>query len=265
MNESQKIPKIIHYCWFGGNPLPELAVKCIESWKKYCPDYEIVQWNEQNYNVEEIPYTQQAYAAEKWAFVSDYARFKILYEHGGVYLDTDVELLRPLDDILAKGGFMASESNECHVATGLGVAGPKGLPLFQEILEDYAQSCFLKADGTNDTTTVVTRVTKILERHGLQRKDMMQQAAGIMIYPKEYFCPLDFRTKKLNCTANTHAIHYYDGSWWTEEQKFAGNLAVQLRKFLPDRLAKRLARGAGVLKYRGYSAFFQKLLKKRKQ
>lgn len=259
MSEHQMIPKVIHYCWFGGNPLPEMAVRCIESWKKYCPDYEIVQWNEDNFDIQGTVYTRQAYEAKKWAFVSDYARFKILHEHGGVYLDTDVELLRPLDDILAKGGFMASESEECHVATGLGIAAPKGLALYQEILEDYEQSRFLKPDGTNDTTTVVRRVTGILERHGLQHKDIVQQVAGIMIYPKEYFCPLDFRTKKLTCTPNTYAIHYYDGSWWTKEERFAGDLAVKLRKFLPEKLAKRLSRGVGVLKYRGAGAFIKKL------
>ena len=180
MSEHMKIPKTIHYCWFGGNPLSDLAIKCIESWKKYCPDYEIIQWNEQNFDVRQIPYSAQAYEAGKWAFVSDYARFKILYDHGGVYLDTDVELLKPLDAVLDRGGFMASESHQCDVNTGLGVATPKGLPLYEEILQDYENSSFLKPDGSPDRTTVVTRITRILERHGLERRDTEQRIAGIV-------------------------------------------------------------------------------------
>lgn len=207
------IPKKIHYCWFGGNPLPEMAQKCIASWKKYCPDYEIVQWNEHNFDVEGIPYIKEAHDAKKWAFVSDYARFKILYEQGGVYLDTDVELLRSLDDLLEQGGFMASETKNCDVATGLGIAAPKGLPLYREILDDYEQSRFLQEDGSYDMTTVVKRITRILDRHGLEHVDKLQRIAGIVIYPKEYFCPLDYHTRKIHRTRNTYAIHYYADSW----------------------------------------------------
>ena len=105
------IPKIIHYCWFGRNPLPELAQKCIASWKKYLPDYEIKEWNEDNFDVNIIPYTAEAYAAKKYAFVSDYARFWILYKYGGIYFDTDVEVIRPIDDIIAKGNFMGCETD----------------------------------------------------------------------------------------------------------------------------------------------------------
>ena len=103
------IPKIIHYCWFGGNPLPELAIKCIESWKKYLPDYEIKEWNESNFDINCCAYVREAYEAKKWAFVSDYARFWILYQHGGLYFDTDVELIKSIDDLIVKGAFMGCE------------------------------------------------------------------------------------------------------------------------------------------------------------
>ena len=131
------IPKIIHYCWFGRNPLPSLAIKCIASWKKYLPDYEIKEWNEDNFDVDVIPFTKEAYAAKKYAFVSDYARFKILYEEGGLYFDTVVEVIRPLDDIISKGAFMgcecdANDTSVASVAPGLGLGVNPGLGLYKE-------------------------------------------------------------------------------------------------------------------------------------
>ena len=134
------IPKIIHYCWFGGNPLPELAQKCIESWRTYCPDYEIKRWDETNFDVNCCDYVRKAYEVKMWAFVSDYARFKILYENGGVYFDTDVELIKPIDDLLAKGSFMGlEESDKVFVAPGLGLAANPGLDLTEELLDSDAQ------------------------------------------------------------------------------------------------------------------------------
>ena len=139
------IPKVIHYCWFGRNTLPPLAVKCIESWKKYFPDYEIKEWNEENFNVNIIPYTKEAYEMKKYAFVSDYARFWILYHYGGLYFDTDVEVIRPMDDIIDKGPFMGCEKNIDNngetilaVAPGLGLGANPGLGLYSELLQLYS-------------------------------------------------------------------------------------------------------------------------------
>lgn len=210
------IPKIIHYCWFGGKPLPEDAKKCIESWKRYMPDYEIKVWNEQNFDVNSIPYTAQAYAAGKYAFVSDYARFKVLYEQGGLYFDTDVEVIKPFDDILSRGAFMgcelaASRSGAVNPGLGLGVA--PGLGLYKEILDKYATLSFLNDDGSLNLTTVVKYTTDILISHGLKTTDEIQTIAGVNIYPKEYFNPLNDNTGKLEITPRTHSIHWYSKTW----------------------------------------------------
>lgn len=153
------IPKVIHYCWFGRNPLPSLAVKCIESWKKYFPDYEIKEWNENNFNVNIITYTQEAYERKKYAFVSDYARFWILYHYGGLYFDTDVEVIKPMNDIIVKGPFMGCEKDvdkqESTVSSaipslglgvnpGLGLGVGPGLELYGELLRLYDGLHFIK-------------------------------------------------------------------------------------------------------------------------
>lgn len=209
------IPKIIHYCWFGRNPLPELAKKCIESWKKFLPDYEIKEWNEDNYDVRKIPYIAQAYDAKKYAFVSDFARFDILYKYGGVYFDTDVEVIKPLDDILEHGAFAGVEraGDAGSLNAGLGIASPAASPVYKEILDSYKESSFVKADGSLDLTTVVTRVSNIFKKHGLKDVDEIQEVAGVTVYPAEYFCPKNFETGELHITENTRTIHWFDGSW----------------------------------------------------
>lgn len=210
--DNNSIPKIIHYCWFGGNPLPELAQKCISSWKKFFPDYEIKKWNEQNYDVNKILYTKQAYEAKKYAFVSDYARFDILYQYGGLYFDTDVEVIKPMDEILKRGAFAGVE-RAGSLAAGLGIASPAASSIYKEILDSYKESSFLNEDGSQNLTTVVTRVSDIFKNHGLKDVDEIQTVAGVTVYPADYFCPKDYITGKLNITQNTHTIHWYDGSW----------------------------------------------------
>ena len=142
------IPKVIHYCWFGKNLLPEAALKCIESWKRFFPDYEIIEWNEDNFDINACDYTKEAYQAKKWAFVSDYARYKIIYENGGVYFDTDVEVIKSFDDILVKGAFMGIEADyKSTVNTGLGIAAEKEHPLYREMLDYYEKEHFINEDG----------------------------------------------------------------------------------------------------------------------
>ena len=159
------IPKKIHYCWFGRNPLPESALKCIASWKKFFPDYEIIEWNEDNFDVNCIPYTRQAYEAKKYAFVSDYARFKILYEHGGVYFDTDVEVIRSMDDIIERGAFLGFEINPNEnrpygaVNPGVGMGAESGMSLYKNILDYYSQLSFIRPDGSYEMTDAVVNIT----------------------------------------------------------------------------------------------------------
>ena len=190
------IPKKIHYCWFGRKPLPESAKKCIASWRKYLPDYEIVEWNEDNFDVNAIPYTAQAYSVGKYAFVSDYARFRILYEHGGLYFDTDVEVIRPMDDIIAAGPFMGfeidpgSESGNMAVNPGLGMGAPRGMDAYEPILEYYSRLRFIKDDNTlNITDAVVNITTREMKKAGLRCVGGTQHVAGISVYPATYFNP----------------------------------------------------------------------------
>ncbi len=256
-----KIPKVIHYCWFGGNPLNDMAVKCIESWKKYCPDYEIKEWNESNYDVNCCVYSQQAYEAKKWAFVSDVARYKILYEYGGIYLDTDVEIIKPLDDIVEAGSFMGMELPKNYIATGLGFGVEPKLKVIKEIIDDYENSVFIDENGEMDLKTIVARTTDILSKYGFVPCAKKQVVANITIYPPEYFCPKDIRFKELNITENTHTIHHFDGSWVSDEIKFYKKLRAKLWKFMPQGIARIFAKTISIVKYRGVKALFLEFIK----
>lgn len=217
------IPKIIHYCWFGHNPLPPLALECIASWRKNFPDYEIKEWNEDNFDVNIIPYTKEAYEAKKYAFVSDYARFWILYNYGGIYFDTDVEVIKPMDDILEKGAFMGFERDPDRwgrgfVAPGLGFAVEKKHVIIKNIMELYHDLSFILPNGKlNMEQNIVQYTTTILENKGLKPIRGIQNVLGITIYPAEYFAPIHFITGRLHITDNTRTIHRYMASW--TEQK----------------------------------------------
>lgn len=246
------IPNVIHYCWFGGTPLPPLAQKCIESWQKFLPGYEIKRWDESNFDLNACAYVQEAYQAKKWAFVSDYARFAILYHYGGLYFDTDVEIIKPLDTILAWGGFMGLEKDApCKVAPGVGIAAPPGLGLYKEILDAYYNRHFLNHDGTYNVTTVVLYTTEILEKHGLKNQPGIQEVAGIYIYPKEYFCPKDYVTGELTITPNTVAIHHYTASWHSPHEAYAYKIQHRLVKILPKRISGKIAFAISKIKHEG--------------
>ena len=232
------IPKVIHYCWFGRNPLPPLAIKCIDSWKKYLPDYEIKEWNEDNFDVNIIPYTAQAYQAKKYAFVSDYARFWILYKYGGIYFDTDVEVIKPINDILANGAFMGCETDggsnthPIRVAPGLGLAVEANNPLYKYFLEHYSKLEFIDKNGKLNMYTVVQHTTDILFKFGLINNPGIQNICGITIYPSEYFNPRNSITKKMHITKESRTIHYGNASWKNISQ--LDKLKNKLRFMIPE-------------------------------
>lgn len=214
------IPKVIHYCWFGGKPLPKSAIKCISSWRRFFPDYEIKEWNESNFDVNAIKYTRQAYELKKYAFVSDYARFWILYNYGGMYFDTDVEVVKPMNDIIDNGPFMGievpadEEKNKLPmVAPGLGLGAEPGMEFYKNVMSFYGELEFVDKNGNILPGTVVSHNTNVLEKNGLKPTNNIQHVAGITIYPRDYFNPLDDATGRLNKTANTRTIHWYDKTW----------------------------------------------------
>lgn len=257
MKIGSSIPKIVHYCWFGGNPLPDDANKCIASWKKHFPDYEIKEWNESNFDLNCCDYVKEAYQAKKWAFVSDYARFWILYKYGGLYFDTDVEVIKPMDDLISKGSFMGEEAgppsdknSDCN--PGLGLAAAPGLGLYREILDYYEHQHFLNPDGSINQETVVTRTSNILRRHGFKGDRSIECIDGIYIYPPDYFCPVNYSTGITTITENTRSIHHYSATWHSVLEniivkiercsKETNSLEYKIRRMvsLPFRVANKL-------------------------
>ena len=252
------IPQKIHYCWFGRGEKPKLAYKCIESWKEFFPSYEIIEWNEDNYDVNKIPYIAQAYQAKKYAFVSDYARFDILYNEGGLYFDTDVEVIKPFDDILENGAFMGceidgSDSTETDICKdveksaifvnpGLGLAVAPGLRFYKDILDYYETQSFFNKDGTLNQETVVIKTTNLLYDHGLKNKKGIQNIEGISIYPKEYFNPFDDVTGKLTITENTHSIHWYSKSWMSKGSIVRNRFTRILHRFFGADIRQKLTK-----------------------
>jgi len=243
MKESQKIPKVIHYFWFGRSPKPKLVKKCIASWKKYCPDYEIKEWNEDNFDITLCNYMREAYEAKKWGFVPDYARLWVVYHYGGFYLDTDVELIKSLNSLREKKTFFASEDNH-HVSIGLGFGSVKGAPILKAIYEDYNSRHFKKPDGSLDITpSPVLQTASIKKYYGdFEMSDTVQTIDGVVFYPKEYFCPFDCHTRKMHKTPNTIGIHHFAASWQTKRAKakyyFVNVPKTRLYRFLVKTLGE---------------------------
>ena len=234
------IPKTIHYCWFGRNPKPKLAEKCIKSWKKYCPDYEIIEWNEDNFDLSSAPlYVRQAYEAKKWAFVTDYVRLWAMVTYGGIYMDTDVEVIKPLDKFLIHRAFSGFE-NDTQIPTGI-MACEKGFPLFQEFLRYYDDARFMDENGNTSTVTNVLIMTDICLKKGLQQNNTLQTVEGFTLYPRDVFCPFDYHTNRVKRTRRTAVIHWFAGSWVSEEQKKKHKRAVRNNRrdlwvHLPNRI-----------------------------
>ena len=250
------IPKIIHYCWFGGNPLPESAKKCIASWRKYLPDYEIWQWSEGSlhdnvndnenvlfdkilsFDVNSIPYTQQAYEAKKYAFVSDYARFWVLYHYGGLYFDTDVEVIANMDEIVARGAFMGLEIDGSKKGTkiainpGLGLGAEAEFPIYQEILNGFAGMDYYGADGKRSNYTMIPMVTDLFLGKGLEANGKVQSICDVTIYPQRFFNPYNGVTGELSITSDTHSIHWYSATWMEPKTKWFMKLKRTIRSII---------------------------------
>ena len=212
------VPKVIYYCWFGRGKLPKLAKKCITSWEKYCTGYKIVCINEDNFDINDNRYAKEAYKAGKWAFVSDWARLKVLYDEGGIYFDTDVELIKPIDDLINESGYMGFDENGV-VSTGLGFACEKGNELVGRLLKDYDDIGFVKEDGTYDITPCPVRNTNTLKELGMDLENKKQVFMGIRFLSREYLCPVDYYSGKKKITKNTYSIHHYCASWISKRAK----------------------------------------------
>lgn len=214
------IPKKIHYCWFGGTPLPESVRKCIESWRRHCPDYEIIEWNESNIDISSVDYMREAYEERAWGFVPDVARLQIILNNGGIYLDTDVEVIKPLDSLLSDAAFVGIENNEPYIVNlGQGFGAEKGSPFLQELLNDYKDRHFRNADGSINKTASPVVQDGIMRRLGFNGRNETQQIRGAVIYSAEYFCPKSFVTGLVKITDATLSIHHYDGSWLSEKER----------------------------------------------
>jgi len=211
------IPKKIHYCWFGGNELPDLYKRCIASWHKYCPDYEIIEWNESNCDISENMFARQAYERKKYGFVPDYFRLKIINEQGGIYLDTDVELLKNIDDLRYNEAFCGLEIPG-EAALGLGFGAVAGHPVVKKMLDRYNEMQFIKPDGTCDETISPVWQTMDLKELGMKSGNCLQEVAGMTIYPTEVLSPMNVYTGEVDITEYSYAIHHYDGSWVSGER-----------------------------------------------
>ena len=216
--ESIKIPKTIHYCWFGNNPIPDSFTANIETWKKYCPDYEIVRWDERNYDYKKNKYMYDAYEHKKWGFVPDFARLDIIYRYGGVYLDTDVELVRNINDLLCDDAFCGFESRH-YIANGLGFGAVAGFSMIKEQLSLYDTLTFTKKDNSLNLKPAPQYQTELLCGFGLQTNNTLQKIQGMKIYPNDVLSPLDAVTGILKMTENTYSIHHYAASWFDEIQQ----------------------------------------------
>ncbi|MDD6559535.1 MAG: glycosyltransferase [Lactimicrobium massiliense] len=219
------IPKIIHYCWFGRNVLPKKAVKCMNSWKKYCPDYQIIEWNEDNFDVHMNAYTEYAYENKKFAFLSDYVRLLVVYQNGGIYLDTDVEVIKPLDDLLDNHAYFGFETKE-YVNTGVGFGAEKNNEIVKAMLDEYDQLL----DGKHGVIGCPRLNTTALVKHGLIQNGTLQNIEGAMIYPADYFNPYDDPTGRLNKTKNTYSIHWYSKSWMDKKTVLRSELTKPIHR-----------------------------------
>lgn len=231
------IPKTINYCWFGRGEKDELFYKCLESWKKYFPDYEIVEWNEDNFDINQNDYIKEAYEAKKYAFVSDYARIKIIYDFGGIYFDTDVEVLKDMHKIIENGSFVGCELQN-QIATGLGFAAEKHNYMASKMLQQYENVHFKEKDGNFNMTPCVIYNTKAFKENGWIGNNEIVKIKDMYVYPPEYFSPFNYQTGEENITDNTYTYHHGTASWLPNYER----KLLQLKKKLVSKLGKKIGK-----------------------
>ena len=215
------IPKIIHYCWFGRSSLPSTVQACIQSWQKYLPDYEIIEWNEDRFDINSVRFVQDAYLSKKYAFVADYIRLYALYHYGGIYFDTDVQVLKPINRFLACDAFVSFELNTNSIATCV-IGSKQNGELIRDFLNIYKNKSFFKIDGKPDLTPNVVYLTTLLyaKNNKLDTLKINLIEGYAYVYPSEYFCPELIKKGKYKVTKHTYIIHHFSGSWLPKKIKF---------------------------------------------
>jgi hypothetical protein len=254
------IPKIIHYCWFGGNDIPKEHKKHMRSWKKHCPNFQFIEWNESNYDVTKHSYMKEAYLRKKYAFVSDYARLDIIYEHGGIFFDTDVEIVKALDDLLINDAFMGIERDNLACNTGNGFGAIKGHKTIKALRDCHDNIDILKEDGTFNLTTCTYIQTEWLSKAGYLRENKLQNIAGVTIYPYQYFSPNQTCAwGGAEITSETYSIHHYAFSWVSDEEKRRRAEIKSFKKFFGTKIGRKLYNAKHTYKAQGLWGLFKKI------
>ncbi len=238
---SVKIPKRIHYCWFGRGEMPDMFRRNMETWEKYCQGYEIVRWDESNYDVTKNRYMKQAYEAEKWGFVSDYARIDVINNYGGIYLDTDVEVLRPWDSLLHYDLFCGFESPR-YVAFGLGFGAVKNNRILEDILSEYEEAEFCREGGTEKLVPCPIYQTRVLEKYGLVKNGKTQEGDGFIALSPEYLSPLN-QYGIGEPSARSFSVHQYAATWIDSRQKAEKEKMADNYRYVTGRMKKELGEG----------------------
>lgn len=219
------IPKKIHYCWFGRNPKPKSVLKCIDSWKKYCPDFEIIEWNEDNFDINMNGYSRMCIEEKKYAFLSDYVRLLVVAKYGGVYFDTDVEVIKPIDEMLSNDAFYCFETKE-FVASGLGFGSVANGESIRSMISEYDDLL----EGKQGIRMCPLLNTSALTKLGLRQDGTIQRVADALVLPSEYMNPFDPATGKLTKTENTISIHWYSAAWLSPWRRLRTRLMRPLHR-----------------------------------